>query len=43
LQTIYECSKGVGYQENEVDGCAVGELAEDLRDTIVEYQVGPSF
>jgi len=41
LQAISECSRGAGYQENDADGCDVGELAEDLRDAIVEYQVGP--
>ena len=28
-----------GYQQNKEDLCAVSELAEALRDAIVEYQV----
>ena len=29
----------VGYQENGTDVHAVGELAQDVRDAVIEYQV----
>ena len=29
----------VGYRENDADAHAVGKLAEDVRDAIIEYQV----
>jgi hypothetical protein len=32
----------IGYQENDSDVHAVGGLAEDVRDTIIEYQVRPN-
>ena len=41
LQPLYERSSTVGYQGNDPDQHAVCELAEDLRDAIIEYQVGP--
>ena len=28
-----------GYQENDADAHAVGQLAEDVRDAVFEYQV----
>ena len=40
LQSLSERSTAAGYQENDADRRAVGELAEDLRDTVIEYQVG---
>lgn len=40
LQSLSERSMAAGYQENDADRRAVGELAEDLRDTVIEYQVG---
>ena len=42
LQILSERSSAVGYKENEADGRAISELAEDLRDAIIEYQVGPA-
>jgi hypothetical protein len=41
LQPLSERASAVGYQENEADRHAIGELAEELRDAIIEYQVGP--
>jgi hypothetical protein len=41
LQPLYERSSTVGYQESDPDQHVVCELAEDLRDAIIEYQVGP--
>ena len=32
-----------GYQENDSDIRMVGELAEDVRDSVIEYQVSPNF
>ena len=32
----------VGYQESRKDMQAVCGLAEDIRDTVIEYQVGPN-
>jgi len=40
LQSISERSSAAGYQESDADGRAVCELAEDLRDAVIEYQVG---
>jgi len=40
LRPISERSSTVSYQENDADGRTVCELAEDLRDAIIEYQVG---
>lgn len=40
MQPLSERASAAGYQENDKDGHAVSELAEDLRDVIVEYQVG---
>ena len=31
----------VGYKENDTDAHAVGQLAEDVRDAVIEYQVSP--
>lgn len=39
MQSILERISAVGYKENDADGHAVGELAEDVRDAIIEYQV----
>jgi len=39
LHALSERSSAVGYQENGTDGHAVCELAEDIRDAIIEYQV----
>jgi len=35
-------SSADGYKENEADVCAVCELAEDVRDAVMEYQVSPN-
>ena len=35
-----ERTSTVGYQENDADVYAVGELAEDVRDAIIDYQFG---
>jgi hypothetical protein len=32
-------TSAVGYQENDADVYAVGELAEEVRDIVIEYQV----
>ena len=32
----------VGYKENDGDAHAVGRLAEDVRDAVIEYQVSPN-
>ena len=40
MRPISERSSAVGYRENDADGHAVTELAEELRDVIIEYQVG---
>ena len=42
LQFILERSSTAGYQENDADAHAVGELAEGVRDAVIEYQVGPN-
>ena len=34
-------SGGAEYTENEADARAVCELAEDVRDAVMEYQVSP--
>ena len=39
LQSILKRTNTVGYQDNEADVHAVGELAEDVKDIIIEYQV----
>ena len=39
LQSLSDRSSVTGYQENETDAHAVCEVAESLRDTILEYQV----
>ena len=41
LQSLSERFSAAGYQENDADRRAVCELAEDLRDAVIEYQVGP--
>ena len=41
MQPLSERSSAVGYQENDADGHAISELAEELRDAVIEYQVGP--
>ena len=33
----------VGYRENDADAQAVGKLADDVREAIIEYQVGFDF
>lgn len=40
LQSLSERSGAADYQENDTDRRAVCELAEDLRDAVIEYQVG---
>ena len=39
LQPLSESASTVGYQENDADRRTISELAEVLRDAIVEYQV----
>ena len=41
LQPILERTKMDGYNKNDADSHAVGELAEDARDAIIEYNVSP--
>ena len=41
LRILSDRSSAGGYKENEADGRALSELAEDLRDAVIEYQVGP--
>lgn len=41
LQSLSERSSAADYQENDADRRAACELAEDLRDAVIEYQVGP--
>ena len=41
LRSLSERASAVGYQENDADRHAISELVEELRDAIVEYQVGP--
>ena len=42
LLSVYDRSSVDGYQQNGEDLGAVGELAESLRDAIVNYQVSTS-
>lgn len=42
LRVILERTSLIGYQENDADARAVGELAQDVRDAVIEYQVGPN-
>ena len=42
LQSLSEHSNAAGYQENDRDMQAVCELAEDVRNAVVEYQVSPN-
>ena len=42
LQSVLEQTSTAGYQENDADVNAVGELAEDARDAVIEYQVSPT-
>ena len=39
MQSILERTGIDGYQENDADARAVGQLAEDVRDAVFEYQV----
>ena len=39
LESIQERTSAVGYQENEADAHTVGELAENVRDAVINYQV----
>ena len=41
MQSILERTDTVEYQENDTDAHVVGELAEDVRDAVIEYQVSP--
>ena len=41
LHSILERTSAVGYKENDADLHKVGELAEDVRDAVIEYQVRP--
>lgn len=41
MQSLSERSSTTGYQENDADGHTASELAEELRDAIIEYQVSP--
>ena len=41
LRPLSERVSAVGYKESDADRHAVSELAEELRDAIIEYQVGP--
>ena len=41
MRTILERTRAVGYQKDDADTHAVGVLAEDARDAIIEYQVSP--
>jgi len=40
LRPLSERSSGLDYQETDSDGQIISELAEDLRDAVMEYQVG---
>ena len=40
LQPLSERSNALDYQETDSDGQIISELAEDLRDVVMEYQVG---
>ena len=41
MQFISGKTGRVGYRENDGDAQAVGKLAEDVRDAVIEYQVSP--
>ena len=41
LHPILEQSSAAEYEENEADMQTVCELAEDVRDAVLEYQVSP--
>jgi hypothetical protein len=41
MLSILEQANADAYQENDSDVHAVSELAEDVRDAIIEYQVSP--
>ena len=43
LQSMLERTSAVGYKETDADVHTVGELAEDVRDAVIEYQVSPTF
>jgi len=40
LQPLSERSSALDYHETDSDGQFISELAEDLRDAVMEYQVG---
>ena len=40
LRVLSERSSAADYKQNEVDTSAACDLADDLRDAVVEYQVG---
>lgn len=40
LLSVSERSNAVGYREDDADVRAVCDLAENIRDAIIEYQVG---
>jgi len=40
LQPLSKRSSAPDYQETDSDGQIISELAEDLRDAVMEYQVG---
>ena len=42
LLCILERTSAVGYQETDADVNAVGELTEEVRDAVIEYQVSPN-
>ena len=39
LESILERTSAVEYQENDADKHAISQLAEDVRDAVIEYQV----
>ena len=39
LHSILERTSAAGYQENEADALAVGELATDVGNAVIDYQV----
>ena len=41
LRSMLERTSAVGYKETDADVHTVGELAEDVRDAVIEYQVSP--
>ena len=43
MQSLSKRSTTAGYTEDEGDMIAACDLADDLRDAIVEYQVSTSF